>query len=776
MSCPAQVDEYVFSIQSSSSQKIGGFQNFSTNLSPSDTKTMLQLYSGPSLEGVNTPSSTGEGFPIGFNFEYEGEIFDRVAIAGNGYIKLGKSGTPITIIRDTTAGSIFDGSPEHRYIIAPFQAEGKLAQLDFIQQSYPQLRFGVVGSPGKRVFAIEYIHGQGAGGINLFYSIQLLEKNNQIKIMYTPWGVPQGTFFQGAVGITGKNSYASRKVKNDENTWASSIAGQSPNDLCDFTSTLVPNANPNSPFSYNWIPEPLPQFPSCPESYILTDDLYSTAIPIPNTPGNPDFNGGYFAYLNNAVSIPTNAVLHWANSSLQSGQPTTYDVYLDTDNPPVTKVAENSSNPFYDPGLLAPNTTYYLKVVPVNADGTAQGCISSFTTAAKPQPCETLNPSGQGYFKSFSFGSITFDFTKPGIDIMQHVYPPVAPYTTELKRNATYTFSGVYVPQDNNNAWNRSELWLYIDYNQDGYFDGPDEAIYAGIGGPDHVWNFEVTIPDHALLGTTTLRVNSIRGNPYEIPLGPDKPEPCGNTSSGGFLDLQVTITPASGCEDFTLAPHVNNISCYNQNNGSIDLNISGGTSPYHIDWSPDTHTSELYENLPKGTYQAGISDAKGCTLHSGLIAITQPAALSIEVNDIGNTLTAVHGGTAPYTYTWVNGSTLYNGENPPNGIYTLTVEDAQGCTETREEVAFFVTGLASKEESLHVHLYPNPVQTHLHIASATVIEQIVVRDVSGSVLHTQAMSATDVQLDVSRYTAGIYTLTIQTREGVSTKRVVVVE
>ena len=79
----------------------------------------------------------------------------------------------------------------------------------------------------------------------------------------------------------------------------------------------------------------------------------------------------------------TGICLNQANLSWASGglAPTSYDVYVSTD-PTFTAVTPvNTSNLTYNPGTLLPNTQYYWKVVPLNDNGAALGCISqTFTT------------------------------------------------------------------------------------------------------------------------------------------------------------------------------------------------------------------------------------------------------------------------------------------------------------------------------------------------------------------------------------------------------------
>jgi hypothetical protein len=96
------------------------------------------------------------------------------------------------------------------------------------------------------------------------------------------------------------------------------------------------------------------------------------------------------AYGATGVGSPVTLVWHGPDSGA-----THYDVLLDTVNPPVTVVATdlvavadtnecNAANPnSFNLGVLAPNTTYYVRVNGKNNTTTYQsaGYISTFTTA-----------------------------------------------------------------------------------------------------------------------------------------------------------------------------------------------------------------------------------------------------------------------------------------------------------------------------------------------------------------------------------------------------------
>lgn len=136
------------------------------------------------------------------------------------------------------------------------------------------------------------------------------------------------------------------------------------------------------------------------------------------------------------------------------------------------------------------------------------------------------------------------------------------------------------------------------------------------------------------------------------------------------------------------------NISCFGQSNGKIELAISGGKSPYVINWNTGSN-EEVLENLKKGEYSVTVSDAQGKSVVEK-IEIEMPAPLTILYNSKSETIVdvvngsmdvAVSGGTpwnvdnANYYFIRLNNQSYF--ENPmtlEDGIYKINIEDANGC------------------------------------------------------------------------------------------------
>jgi gliding motility-associated-like protein len=161
-----------------------------------------------------------------------------------------------------------------------------------------------------------------------------------------------------------------------------------------------------------------------------------------------------------------------------------------------------------------------------------------------------------------------------------------------------------------------------------------------------------------------------------------------------------VTVTDRKGCEatnsvDITEPDEINNnmiaenIRCFGLNNGRIELNPTGGTSPYEYSWSHDgLLTSNLAENLLPGNYRITVLDDNNCQKISNT-DITQPDPLiaTITKNDIscfgfgdGYISLSMFGGTPEYTYEWSNGYSESTADMLAKGIYNITISDIHDC------------------------------------------------------------------------------------------------
>ncbi len=134
----------------------------------------------------------------------------------------------------------------------------------------------------------------------------------------------------------------------------------------------------------------------------------------------------------------------------------------------------------------------------------------------------------------------------------------------------------------------------------------------------------------------------------------------------------------------------IESISCFGTADGAVSASVSNGQAPYEYLWSTGA-TTESISNLPAGTYSLTVSDNGECVSVSSAV-ITQPDNLqlsltatgqsSFDAND-GSINATTGGGTAPYTFAWSTGADTPSIEGLAPGNYTLTLTDANGCTQT---------------------------------------------------------------------------------------------
>ena len=154
-------------------------------------------------------------------------------------------------------------------------------------------------------------------------------------------------------------------------------------------------------------------------------------------------------------------------------------------------------------------------------------------------------------------------------------------------------------------------------------------------------------------------------------------------------IALQLSIDPQSTYNGFL-------ISCYNCNDGHIQANVIGGTSPYAYNWSTQGTTAQQ-NNLNEGNYSVTITDSNGCQI-PGSINLDAPNPLSVSIiasSDYsgyeidcpgasnGEATALVNGGVAPYIYSWNTGATTESISQLSAGIYNVTVTDQNGAIAT---------------------------------------------------------------------------------------------
>jgi len=209
--------------------------------------------------------------------------------------------------------------------------------------------------------------------------------------------------------------------------------------------------------------------------------------------------------------------------------------------------------------------------------------------------------------------------------------------------------------------------------------DATDGRLEAVINAPGGTAGYNIQwLLDGDVVGQNAILSNAAAGN-YTLVV-------TDNLGCAKETNLQL-VAPSP----LILSANVLNISCVSAIDGEIFVQANGGAPlpNYSYTWS----TGEIGSTrrfLTVGSYTVTAEDGNGCEV-TETYAITEPDPLQVTIetesatDDCNGTVRAVVvGGTAPYTYTWMNVPVPANNAIITDlcpGDYFVAVRDSRGCT-----------------------------------------------------------------------------------------------
>ena len=260
--------------------------------------------------------------------------------------------------------------------------------------------------------------------------------------------------------------------------------------------------------------------------------------------------------------------------------------------------------------------------------------------------------------------------------------------------------------------------------------------------------------------------------NNQDFPVVELETDTVGNVTVARFkLDIavvaKITSVTAALCKD----------SC---NGVAVATGISG-VEPYSYMWNdPLTQTTETATGLCAGTYSVMVIDASGDTSSAAIAIVSEPTALSggtitttPDTNNTGDgtaTVSAVTGGTTPYTYSW-NTTPIQTSSNATNiaaGSYTVTVTDANGCTFSVPATVAPITGINETIDAKNgIRIYPNPTVSELNVITPLLNEGVVIiYNIIGKQLMNIELDGTTTIVNTSELVGGMYIYQVVDAEG----------
>lgn len=286
--------------------------------------------------------------------------------------------------------------------------------------------------------------------------------------------------------------------------------------------------------------------------------------------------------------------------------------------------------------------------------------------------------------------------------------------TTQPGLLAYYKFDGNFLNAQGNPAWNGTPI------------GNPQLQANAACQNVDLSFQNQVTATDVSCNGGAdgTVTITSSGGHP-NYTYSPDgvnffPQNTVGNLPAGnGFVWAQSGAN--SGCLEqipivigqptaITTSITGTDPNCVGGNDGTADLTVNGGTSPYTFNWSSGSIQEDPI-NLTVGNNTVTITDANGCTATESIV-LNDPLPITTSVvgtdpscygGDDGAADLTVNNGTAPYTFSWSSGSSAEDPTNLVAGNNTVTITDANGCTATESVVLGEPTAVLPNAYSLYV-------------------------------------------------------------------------
>jgi gliding motility-associated-like protein len=266
-----------------------------------------------------------------------------------------------------------------------------------------------------------------------------------------------------------------------------------------------------------------------------------------------------------------------------------------------------------------------------------------------------------------------------------HTYAAAGVYTVQLIANAsTAMTAGCGGPFTDTLSYQIEILDVQTINLQNptcfGYYDGfVNVNVTGSLGGETYTW-----APAPAI-GNGTANIAALNAGVYNLTVTP--------AGMGLPAVYSVTLTEPAG---MSLSTSSTDPSTCVSADGSVNLTVAGGASPYNYQWSNNA-TSQNISNLAAGSYTVTVTDANSCSLTEGPISVEATTDLVVQLDSIvdiscnggsdGIIYVSVDSGTAPYTYQWSNGSSTEDPSGLAAGSYELTLTDADACVVTLEAV-----------------------------------------------------------------------------------------
>lgn len=238
------------------------------------------------------------------------------------------------------------------------------------------------------------------------------------------------------------------------------------------------------------------------------------------------------------------------------------------------------------------------------------------------------------------------------------------------------------------------------------------------------------------------------------------------------FISMSVSISSNTNAYGF-------NVNCYNTEDGTINLTVTGGVAPYDFWWN-DGVTTQNRTGLKADFYSVNVKDSTGCDMNAG-ITLTSPPQMGMNINPFmyGNGLpfscdtcndaqvTAMpYGGIPPYSILWNTGETSPTLSNIyADSLIYITITDAAGCV--FQDSGHISRSNMNQNQPLMVNAYVSSYPTTGNVSCMMCSDGYINLTVTGSVApYTYSWSNGATTQNIDSLSTGFYSVTVTSANG----------
>ncbi len=241
-----------------------------------------------------------------------------------------------------------------------------------------------------------------------------------------------------------------------------------------------------------------------------------------------------------------------------------------------------------------------------------------------------------------------------------------------------------------------------------------------------------------------------------------------------GYIARIVDATVDLGALEYhlPLISDIDHVLCFGEDFGSASVSLEN-YPPFTYAWSDPSIQGPNPTNLVAGEYELTVTNFIGdfevltfTLVENPEIIVTFNVTDPTGGNPDGAAMANVSSGTFPFTYEWNTDpvQTTSTASGLPDGTYTVTVTDDEGCTIEASVDVGEPSAVQSVDDSNEIEIGPNPFNGNVQvILSGSLMEnsslsKVLIYDTAGRIVYRGSLSAdSNNSIDLSHLSAGLY-------------------